>query len=520
IKATSSTGALNTANWSLTENTDGLFTTKDIKMATPVYSSGTPTVTGITKTSAIIDFSGVSFSGIEGSPRYVVVLHTTTTGTPVDRYTSYSANAAYGSAPLVKTAITGIPTSSELDLASGLTLTNGAGRIVYLGEDKLVTVTGLTKNTSYTYSIHAFNGNTWTAAYSAKNASAGGSFTTLNPTISLAVNGNTVASGSTVNFGDVIAGTSQTFTVRLTATGNANLESVVISSLPGSFTAPSSTINEGQFTDIVFTFTPNFGTTNFGITVNSDATNASSYFISARYTGIASNSSEVVISGSGYTSNILSGAYQSATVTNSNSVTVMNFSITDDAVTAGSDNLGTIINSFSIQTNNVGVIRDAGIFRGTTKVASLSSKDAINNQLNFTGLSLFIIDNSTVNHTLKVTFNNTVTDNEQLTFSFNSVIASGTGSGINAFSGSTPTSGDINRIEVIASALSFKNTVTATPSDGQALVNFQLYAIDIFDNTDLDYEQPVSLTLVPSTTDALIPSGLNIEAGVLSLNGA
>jgi hypothetical protein len=182
--------------------------------------------------------------------------------------------------------------------------------------------------------------------------------------------------------------------------------------------------------------------------------------------------------------------------------------------------LSTVINSFSIQTTNVGVIRDAGIFRGTTKVASLSSKDAINNQLNFTGLSLSINDNSTVNHTLKVTFNNTVTDNEQLTFSFNSVIASGAGSGINAFSGSTPTTGDINRIEVTASALSFKNTVTATPSDGQSLVNFQLYAVDGFGNTDLDYEQPVSLSLLPNTTDALIPTGLTIESGVLSLNGA
>ncbi|MFY8034379.1 MAG: hypothetical protein ACOVMN_07660, partial [Flexibacteraceae bacterium] len=520
IKATSSTGALNTANWSLTENTAGLFTTKDIKMATPVYSSGTATVTGITKTSAIIDFSGVTFSGIEGSPRYVVVLHTTTTGTPVDRYTSYSANAAYGSAPLVKTAIVGTPTSSESDLASGLILINGTGRIVYLGEDKLVTVTGLTKNTSYTYSIHAFNGNTWTAAYSAKNANTGGSFTTLNPTISLAVNGNTVAASGNVNFGTVIAGTRQTFTLRISANGNANLESVALTVVSGSFVAPSSTINAGQFTDVVFTFTPGLGNNGYGIFVISDATNASPYTITVNYTGIASNSSEVLVNASGYSSNINYNAYQSAIAASLNSVPVMNFSITDDVVTPGSDNLPTVISSFSIQTNNVNAIRDAGIYFGTVKMASLSAKDAVNNRLNFTGLSLSVDDNSTVNYSLKVTFSTSVTDNEQLTFSFNSVITGSFSSGIATISGASPTTGDINRLEVTASALSFKNTITATPSDGQSLVNFQLYAVDGFGNTDLDYEQPLSLSLLPNTTDALIPSGLNIEAGVLSLNGA
>ncbi len=520
IKATSSSGTLNTANWSLTENTDGLFTTKDIKMAAPVYSSGTATVTGITKTSAIIDFSGVTFSGIEGSPRYVVVLHTTTTGTPVDRYTSYAANAAYGSAPLVKTAITGTPTSSESDLVSGLTLTNGAGRIVYLGEDKLVTVTGLTKNTSYTYSIHAFNGNTWTAAYSAKNANAGGSFTTLNPTISLAVNGNTVAANGNVNFGTVVAGNSQTFTLRISANGNANLESVAITAVPGSFIAPSSTVNAGQFTDVVFTLTPSVGNNSYSINVASDATNASPYSIGISFTGITSNSSEVLVTASGYSSNINYSAYQSATVTNLNSVPVLNFSITDDVITAGSDNLSTIINSILIQSNNVAAIRDAGIYVGSTKIGSLTSKDDINNRLIFTGLAHSVPDNNTNSFALKVTFNTTVTDNEQLSFSFHSIVASSAGSGIAAYSGTTPITGDINRLEVTASVLSFKNTITATPSDGQSLVNFQLYAVDGFGNTDLDYEQPVSLSLLPNTTDALMPSGLSIESGMLSLNGA
>jgi RHS repeat-associated protein len=234
----------------------------------------------------------------------------------------------------------------------------------------------------------------------------------------------------------------------------------------------------------------------------------------------ANNSSDVVFNSSSSTStntNINYTLYQGSTLTNTSSSTggsigVMGFYLRDGGVGLNdADNLNTELGSITFDVSHSSNIRSARLFvgnspKGTTVTVS-------NGSLTFTGLTDVIAsDNSQLAINLRVTFNATVTDNEQLQFTIISATTNSAGSQFalaNAGGAISTLAGDINRIEVIASKLQF---LQQPPGSLYVATTINPYptvaAKDENGNTDLDYTGSVSiissgsLTISPQTATA------------------
>lgn len=165
ILANTSAGVRNSNNWSGTDTGTGTFSPlKNIQFHTSNYNSGAATATNGGVTNSTLNLSGLSFSNTNTDTRYLVVINANASpSTPANRYTCYTPNLNYGSAPAVVTAVSAPPCSGT---------SNGNGKVVYFNYTlpSSIVITGLTNNTCYNVQVYAINGNGFSANYSSTPA--------------------------------------------------------------------------------------------------------------------------------------------------------------------------------------------------------------------------------------------------------------------------------------------------------------------------------------------------------------
>ncbi len=220
--------------------------------------------------------------------------------------------------------------------------------------------------------------------------------------------------------------------------------------------------------------------------------------------GVNSNSSDIIAdAGFGYTVNIDYTAYQGNPITStSNSVGVFKFDIRDGGGSNDADALGTELTDITFTIANLSqmsYIRSAALFAGNSMKNNAPTINTGAGTITFSGLSgtdFTAADDGVKSLTLRVSFNTTVTDNEQLQFTITSATANSTGSVFataDAGGATSSTTGDRNRLEVNADRIKF----TTQPTDQSIYTNlatFTINAVDINNNVDLDASKTITLT--------------------------
>ncbi len=198
---------------------------------------------------------------------------------------------------------------------------------------------------------------------------------------------------------------------------------------------------------------------------------------------------------------------------NSSSVAVASFDLRDGGGTTDADTLGTTLTSVTFNITNSAFIRRAALYSGSTELAETVVNGS---EITFSGFSLTASDNNAVNFTLRVSYTQNVTDNAQNIYTIIAATAINTGSGFaaaNAGGSASATFGDYNRIEVIASKLSFTVEPAANATVNKILaITPVLSARDNFNNTDLDFTGEVMLS---NTSNIAIENTFaNMQAGM------
>ncbi len=324
---------------------------------------------------------------------------------------------------------------------------------------------------------------------------------TPEPEIEIQGNGIEIVNGATspntaddTDFGNVaVAGGTNpnTFTIHNTGTADLDITSIT-SSNATEFAISGATlglITPGNSASFTVTFDPNAtGTRTATITVNSDDANESVYTFGVTGNGTNSNASDIIANASfTYNSNIDYTAYQNATINNtSQSIDVFKFDIRDGGGTNDTDALATELTDITFNVVNNDNIRSAALFNGNALVSNTGVVSG--NTISFSGLSYAAPDNGTASLSLRVTFQQTVTDNDQLEFTISAATANTSGSVFGSTDAGGITSSTINnrnRIEVTADRIAFTIQPTST-SVNTNLNTFHISAVDQFDNIDLD----------------------------------
>lgn len=242
---------------------------------------------------------------------------------------------------------------------------------------------------------------------------------------------------------------------------------------------------------------------------------------------IPSSSSDIVFNASSSTSNnsnINYIDYQADVITSTaNSIGVMGFYLRDGGVSLNdADSLATELTEIIFNVTNSDNIRSARLFvgnspRGVTVPVNGSSTIA------FTGLTNIIAtDNNQLAINLRITFNDKVTDNEQLLFTVSSVTANPTGSQFamtNGGGASSSTFGDVNKIEVTASKLEFSQQPPETLfTDFNMQPAVVVSALDEFGNVDFDFDSIITITSSGTLIDNQIltaSSGIAVFSNII-----
>ncbi len=239
-----------------------------------------------------------------------------------------------------------------------------------------------------------------------------------------------------------------------------------------------------------------------------------------------SSSSDIVFNSSSSTSNnanINYLNYQAETITSTaNSVGVMGFYLRDGGVGHHDiDTYPTELTSISFAITNSANIRSARLFVGNSpRGTSISVNGA--SIVSFTNLTNIIAaDDEQLAVNLRVTFNSTVTDNEQMQFTVSAVTASSLGSQFAAGNGggaSSSVAGDINRIEVMASKLEFtQQPPSVFYTDFIMHPAPTISALDENGNLDLDYSENVTMTSSGILTNPQTVASINGVATFLNI---
>ncbi|WP_460217905.1 T9SS type A sorting domain-containing protein [Psychroserpens sp. MEBiC05023] len=187
-------------------------------------------------------------------------------------------------------------------------------------------------------------------------------------------------------------------------------------------------------------------------------------------------------------------------LTTSNAIKIGSFTIRDGGASGSDiDLLETKVTEIVFNVSGNQNIAQLAIFEGSTNVletSSVNSSTALITPNPFLNI-LTAPDNGTLTFDVYATFNTTVTDNEQVQLTVNSVSNSeplySTFAQPNAGGAQTSIAGDDNKIEVTANQLTF----TQQPSDtyvNEIMADVQVTAIDTNSNIDLDYTNDVDIS--------------------------
>ncbi|WP_460217906.1 T9SS type A sorting domain-containing protein [Psychroserpens sp. MEBiC05023] len=198
-------------------------------------------------------------------------------------------------------------------------------------------------------------------------------------------------------------------------------------------------------------------------------------------------------------------------LTDANALKIGEFTIQDggDDLT-DTDVVGTILTDIGFDVTNSSNLAALAIFDGSTNIAETTSVSdntlfsAING-----GTGLTAPDNGSTTFSVYATFNTDVTDNDQIQLTIASAVADAVnGSGftvVNAGGAQTPVTGDDNRIEVTANALTFELEPTDTFQFETMTPAPVVIATDANGNQDLD---------INGVTISVVSSG-SLEPGLI-----
>jgi hypothetical protein len=230
-------------------------------------------------------------------------------------------------------------------------------------------------------------------------------------------------------------------------------------------------------------------------------------------TNVSSNSTASdIITQSGYTysSNIDYASKQTESpLSTANSVGVNGLTLRDGGATTDADALGTTLTDITFSTGGSTAIRTAALFDGVTKIAEVAVNGATS--IAFTGLTLSATDGGTKDFDLRVTYQASVTDNQQITYTVSSATASVATSSFasgNAGAAASSTSVDINRLEVTISKLVFSQQPSNVNTNVSMSPSVTVTAQDANNNIDLDFTDNVRV----SSTGTMTGSPVSIVA--------
>jgi hypothetical protein len=209
--------------------------------------------------------------------------------------------------------------------------------------------------------------------------------------------------------------------------------------------------------------------------------------------GGGSDSDSDIIRDASFTepANIAYGSYQESNLTGS-SLEVARFLIRDGGASADADGDDTTLTDLTLSIANHANVRRVALYDGTTEIAEMDAGATVT----FTGLSgLVAADDGTKSFSVRASFQSSVTDNQQVSFTITAATADSGGStfaAADAGGAASATGGDANRIEVTATKLAF-DSVPASVGIG-ANFTAAVQALDANDNLDLDSTASVTIT--------------------------
>lgn len=340
--------------------------------------------------------------------------------------------------------------------------------------------------------------------------------------------------GSTFDFGNVVAGTNLNKTFRIF---NLGLEPLTLGastlsgaeySLFSNYTSPvPKSSNPINYSDFIIRFTPSgLGTFTGSISIpNNDISGSENpYIIYFTGVGVASAATDI-ITANNEQNTISSTVNNTAIIDNTKGVEVWRFTIRDGGATADADNLPSILTSLNIAksaSSSIGDFRDAiysiALFDGSTLVGTGNVTSAT--QIQFTGLNINVADNTSktlsLRLSLKCPLGAGAVDGDDFVFSISNTNAtfSNTGSGSAAFSAAVSTDAK-NVIDVIATHLAF-TTQPMTTAVSQTMPTVKVGAVDDCGNVDRN----ISGTITITSTGTLLTSPLTatLTSGVATFN--
>ena len=357
-----------------------------------------------------------------------------------------------------------------------------------------------------TFRIYVINSTSGTATFSVNDFEFNGSVSVATPSPEINVKQATsIATGGTYAFGNQENGTNSgpiTFTIENLGNAVLNLTGSPSKIVKSGTDAAEFTINE---TSTTATVAATSGTTTFTVTftpgsagaktaqlsiANDDSTGGENPYI-INLTGTSTTSQLSTIAAATFTAptNIPYASYQANDITNVNSLEVGRFTIQDSA--SDNDNFGTILNTVTLSLTNPANIKRVAIYDGGTELQEIAA--GATNTFNAPALAtnLFTTDGGSKTFSIRVTFNASVTDNQQYQFTVTGATAGAAGSGFTSVGGSTSIIGNDNRIVVTANRLSFGTVVGS--SFGVPLPSFTISTTDGLGNVDLDRSAAVTL---------------------------
>lgn len=233
-------------------------------------------------------------------------------------------------------------------------------------------------------------------------------------------------------------------------------------------------------------------------------------------TGSANSNASDIIAHASFIepSDIAYATYQENTnLTDVNSLEVAKFTLRDGGASNNDgDGHTTTLNAITFNISNNSVLRRVALYNGSTELAEAN---VTGSSITFNGLTLIASDDNNVDFSLRVSFQDLVTDNTQFSFTINSVtadIAGSTFAAVDAGGAVSSTTGDRNRIEVTASELAYVQQPTTVQINTAMTPAVTVEAIDALDNRDLDYVTDMTVSATGATL-----SGTNTVTPVAGL---
>ncbi|MBX2963617.1 MAG: T9SS type A sorting domain-containing protein [Cyclobacteriaceae bacterium] len=224
------------------------------------------------------------------------------------------------------------------------------------------------------------------------------------------------------------------------------------------------------------------------VTVNTGVVN--NFSINKIFSFNTSQNSDIILNG-GTTLSINYISHRQNNVM-SGSPSLATFRIRDGAGSTDGDNKGTTLTDLTIQLTNHTMVRRVALYDGATEISDQVVTGAT---VDFSGLTLTAPDGGNKDFTVRATFQNTVTDKQQIHVTITSVTAFTSGSGFTASNGggaSSSTAAPTNVIEVVVDRFG----ITGNPPDTPINTNFPftVRATDAQGNVDIDYAGQITLS--------------------------